>query len=357
MGAIWEVDRVGAELTAKVEELRVALSAIFEEKMRELWELKAKFARDIPLALAEVERTLSEEQPKYTSQYAHLIRDCMQKSESLQLFTYTLDIDIPQIRLDLQVISPLQPATPARLAGVYNNQAFLYDVQAASLVTHALPVHFGWGGSYVEMDKNTLLCIGAFPASIAVYSLELSSFQLTSLPSLCAARAGAGVAKVNTHIYVFGGSDGKARLRSCEKLHIPPKCWTQFGSMIYPRCVFTPCHFQSLIYLLDANEAAYGKIETFEAETETFAVLAISLPPLLRLGFGSVAFVASGELCFLTQGKQLARWRIETDYGFSVFDTSECSWSHQHPLVLNNLVLIAYCGAVQQFSLETYSFI
>ena len=46
-----------------------------------------------------------------------------------------------------------------------------------------LPVNFGMGGSYLPLDRHTLMCIGAYPASTAVYALDLHSLILTALLS------------------------------------------------------------------------------------------------------------------------------------------------------------------------------
>ena len=158
---------------------------------------------------------------------------------------------------------------PKRITAVCGKTAFLYDTQGQLLSEHTLSVDFGVAGSYIEADRNTLLCVGG---SSAVYSLDLSSFQLSSLPSLCTPRAFAGLAQVNVHFYVFGGcADG--RLSSCEKMHLSGQCWTQISSMNYPRVFFTPCHFRSLLYLASAFD--HYKVETFDAETETFVVLPV----------------------------------------------------------------------------------
>ena len=97
-------------------------------------------------------------------------------------------------------------------------------------------------------------------------------------------------------------------------------------------------------------------METFNAATEHFTVLPVSLPPQLQLA-ASVAFIASGELCLLTNGKQLGRWRIETERKFRLSYTSQGSHSTQQPVIVDSLVFIANTGEVQKLSLETYSFL
>ena len=129
--------------------------------------------------------------------------------------------------------------------------------------------------------------------------------------------------------------------------------WTQISSMQYPRYNFTPCHFCSVLYLISAIAKA---VETFNAKTETFTKLLISLPSQLR-ATGSVAFVISGEVCLLTECKQMARWRIETECDFRLYGSNDWSCSVQQPQIVESVVFIVCREKVQRFSLETYSFL
>jgi len=247
------------------------------------------------------------------------------------------------------------PQTPTTMAGVWENTAFLYDIQSQNVSTGTLSVNLD-GGSFIEAGRNQLLCVGGtYPSSSAVHSLDLSSFQLSPLPFLSTPRVFAGLAKVNAHFYVLGGFNeiNEERLGSCEKMQLSDTRWTQISSMKHPRGYFTPCHFRSLLYLASAGVQA---VETFNADTEVFAVLPVSLPPQLRAR-PSVAFIAHGELCLVTGNKQMARWKIETEREFRLYDTKQGSCSTQQPLLVGSLVLIASCREVQKFSLETYSFL
>ena len=227
----------------------------------------------------------------------------------------------------------------------------MYDIESQQVSSHRLSVNFSSGGSYIETGRNALLCVGGFN-SPAVYSLDYFSCQLSPLPSLFTRRAEAGLAKFNARFYVFGGHC-RERLNSCERMRLSDHHWTQISSMKYPRDSFTPCQFRALIYL----PCAYVKaMETFNAETETFAVLPVSLPSLHQ-GNSSVAFVANGELCLLTTGKQMVRWKIETEREFRLSNTNRPCWSTQQPLIVDSLAFIAYMGKVQKFSLNTYSFL
>lgn len=352
LGCVGQIDTAITELTAKVEEIKATLTALCTEKVRELQDIKANLTKEISFALAEVKRTLLEEQPLLLTYFGPLIRKHIGKTDPLQLFTFT--IEAPETLLSVHIqLANSQDNKPAQLAGMYHNGAFLYDVESHQFTRHTLSVDFGNGGSYAMLDRNRLLCLGAHPPSSAVYLLELPSFQLNPLPSLSTPRSGAGVANVNAYIYAFGGWDNHSRLRSCEKMDLSSKCWTHCGDMTHPRSSFTPCLHRSLLYLAAASTPDVWEIETFDPETETFAVLPVSLPPELTLKQASVAFIANEELCLLTCGRQLARWKIDTESEFRL-SWGESIWSNQQPLIVGPVVLIACRGGVVHFSLKIY---
>ena len=93
-------------------------------------------------------------------------------------------------------------------------------------------------------------------------------------------------------------------------------------------------------------------MESFSPATEIFTVLPVSLPADLVLGCGSVAFVANGELVLLSQLKQVARWRIESEPSFRVSATSRKYCSFHPPLIVGTEVYIANGGKVDKWSLE-----
>lgn len=355
-GCVWQVEKAIAELTASVDEMKAALSAFCVEKVRELQEIKANLQRDISLALEETERTLTENEPLLSTRYGPLLRDRTEKAAPLQLFSFTLETRPAHTFLSVtsKLTNPQDLLLPAKFAGVFNNRAFLYDIDTQEFTRCTLSINFGGSGSYVQLDKNRLLCVGAKNASDSVYVLELPSFQLNALPSLCIARKNAGLGKVEEHVYVFGGDNGKVCLRSCEKMQISSQRWTEMSSMTYTRSAFTPCHFCSLIYLVGATDKIRA-VETFDPVTEIFAVLPVSLPLQLSLNQCSVAFVFNEKLCLLTQGKQMACWKINTETEFRLSSTEKVIWSNQQPLIVGSMALIAHGGGVKLFSLETYS--
>lgn len=262
-----------------------------------------------------------------------------------------INIVQPRVQPSSITWAPVPDTGSGKFAAVYFNKVELYDFATQQSTRHSLSVDFGDGGSYIELDANTMLCVGGFPPSARVYSLNLSSLQLTPLAGLHVPRCGAGVAKVTAWIYVFGGQ-GQI---SCEKYRSGDKQWQALANMHYPRSHFTPCSFNALIYLVSSSEDRV--VESFNPSTEVFTVLAVSLPQQLRLNSHSVAFVSNGELFLLTNDMQKARWKIESEREFRVSTTGRNCSSTQPPRVFGQLVFIASSGRMEKFSLQSFSFV
>ena len=153
----------------------------------------------------------------------------------------------------------------------------VHDLKSHQLIKQTLPVNFGDGGSYIQVDSQTLICLGARPPSTNVYKLDMFSFEITPLSPLRTPRCYSGVANTNRFIYVFGGEEAPWKwLKSCEKYSLLGKQWLPLNSMMYPRTGFTPCTFRSLIYL--PSPSTTHRIETFNPEAEIFSVISVSLP-------------------------------------------------------------------------------
>lgn len=248
---------------------------------------------------------------------------------------------------------------------IHYNNVELYDLQSQLSSWYTLPINFGEGGSYLALDRNALLCIGAYPETTAVYELGLPSLQLTSLPPLLSPRSAAGVAKVASIVYVFGGSH--TLTKSCEKYNMRERRWLPMGDMHEKRAYFTPCVVGNLIYLPsltpDPKENIIKSeffivVESFDPKRETFTPLPVSYDgPFIF--FKSVAFVTKGELCILAENKLMLRWKIESESEFRHSVTDRGSCSTQPPLIMESEVLIANAetGRMEKFSLQSYTFI
>ena len=239
-------------------------------------------------------------------------------------------------------------------AVIFGNSLHLHDINTQKSTRYPIPESFGNGTNYVVLCRNSVLCLGNSTASTSVYELNLSSLQLTPLPSLHTPRSSSGVVRTSHFVYVFGGY---CDLKSCEKYALQAKQWQLIGDMEHPRHAFTPCTFQALIYLL--CPCTIPAIETFSPGTETFAILPVTLPAKMK-GWESVSFVVNGELCILTNNRQMGRWKIESERKFRLSRSNKESWSCQQPLIVDSLVYIAdnsCCVKLEKFSLKTYTFI
>lgn len=131
-------------------------------------------------------------------------------------------------------------------AAVHGNAVELYDTSTRQLTKHVLAGRFGDGASFVALDRSTLLCLGDYPPSTAVFELNLLSFQLISLCPLRVPRGKAGAVLLSDSVYAFGGV---VEWKSCEKYVLQSRQWQVLGNMKYDRYGFTPCVFRTLIYL------------------------------------------------------------------------------------------------------------
>lgn len=232
-----------------------------------------------------------------------------------------------------------------------------YDWVTKQLYKGTLSVDFGWGGSFVMVDRHTLVCMGGDSPTTAVYGLHLPSLQLTSMPSHRTPRCTAAVATATHYVYVFGGRDNTDNdLKSCEKYDLQSKQWMAMRDMREKRCCFSTCSSRGLIYLPCPRLTL--SIEVFNPDTELFTVLPVALPPKLK-GNWSVSFISNEELFILTQQKQMGRLRINSEKKFRLSTTDRECGSTQPALIIDSLALIAngYNGKVEKFSLQTYAFL
>lgn len=354
--SVEEVNKAITKYSALME--KAIWDLVFESDtlLRQLKDTELKLRNDIEAALEEVERTLGEDRPRFTSFYGPVLRDMVETSRTAPLFSYSLHVSPLScpVTLQYQVASPHELLQAERLALAFGNKALLYDIQSGQISRSTFSVDFGGGGSFIELDKNTLLCLGAVPASAAVYLLDLVSFRLSPQSSLCTPRCSPGVAKVTTCVYVFGSAGASdVNSRTCEKMEVADMRWQELSSrMACSRGGFTPCTFRFLLYLVSCCRY----VETFDPASELFSTLSIYLPPQLQLDSSSVAFIVNEELCLLTGKKQMARWKINSEREFRLSDIGIAVWSNQQPVVVGALVLIACAGGVVHFNMVNYSF-
>lgn len=353
------IEQAILSLTTKAESLKAAITQICDEKIALLKGLREELAWEIPAALAEVEASLGDCNRELFTKYGPALRELVKNPRPFQLFAYTLQASSAETLLELNYLVPKpQDFMPNRtFPMVWKDALWLYDIETHTTTQHPISVNFGEGGSYIELSQETALCGGSYPPTTAAYELDLGSFQLRTLTPLSTTRSAPGLAKSSHCVYVFGGWSGFAYLNCCEKFCLVDRKWKTLGDMAYPRAYFTPCHHLFVIYLVSNSSEDHRVIESFNAQTEGFAVLSLSLPLHLKLGLGSVAFVVEGDLCLITYRKQLVRWNVDTCGEIRLTEAERWCCSTQSPRVTQSEVLIACCGQVARLSLETYTFL
>ena len=240
---------------------------------------------------------------------------------------------------------------PHFFAAIYRSSMQLYDFNTRKVTNHSLPVYVDSG--YVEVDRSTVLVVGK-----EVLTLDVLTFQITTLAPLLTSRNYVGVAKMGATVFAFGGCGDRGPMKVCEKASFPPQSWTPLPPMHYSRSCFTPCAFKAFLYLASTFSEHHRAVESFSPLSATFTLLPVSLPALLQLGYYSVAFVANGELILLSANEQMACWGIESEAQFIVAGLDRGCCSLRPPLIVGTEVYIANFkgGKVEKWSLETGSF-
>ena len=346
------VDKAIQEFTSEIEKAICELEMYRNATLDELNKVKTELGKEIEAALEEVEGTLVQDQPRLTTRYAPLFWAQAEQLQSFELFSYSLKAFPPQtmVALDFQLHSSLFFQTNL-FAAVLGEKLEIYDLNTQQTSRHTL-TQAVFGGC-IPLDRETLLFVGE-----EVMTLDLLTFQTTTQAPLLSPRIWPGIAKVGNDVFAFGGQNSDLKILTvCEKWNLQDKRWTRLRNMHHARNCFTPCHFNSLIYLVSTIVKDHRAVEVFNPGTETFKVLLIPLPAQLVLGCCSVAFVANGELCLLTNNKQKACWKIESECDFRLSYTSRKYWSNQQPRIVGTQVLIACNGRVVKLNLELYNFI
>ena len=173
---------------------------------------------------------------------------------------------------------PPSPVPRDLFAAISGGVMKLYDFTTKKTTSCSLPTAICSG--YVQVDRTTVLIVGE-----PVITLDLLTLQVTPLPSLLTPRNHVGAAQVGSTVFAFGGYGGKKIENICEMGGVPLTRWTPLPPMHYARWDFTPCPFQSLIYIVSCDARA---VESFSVHTETFTELPVSLPAQLGLSGGSV---------------------------------------------------------------------
>ena len=357
--SLQNMDRAIKEYREAVESMLLKIGRHSHDVLSQLEMMKADMSEAVKTALEEVERTIAEDQPVLQTRYGPALRQLAENCQPKPLFAYRVEkCSVPAeavVTLSYALPQPQDLVVPSRFAAVFGSTVTLCDLVSGQTTQQALSKDFNNTGSVVQLDGNSVLCLGGQP--LGVYLLDLTSFNLAELPALPTPRSYFGLAKAGENVYVFGGIDSYGNpLSICEKLSLVEKAWYRAGTMTHCRAAFTPCCHDSLLYLVSSWGPYPRAVETFNPATEMFQVLAVALPDELAYGCG-VTFAVRGELCVLTEKQQIARWRVGEQGGFQVSVTDRACWSTQIPMISEGMAFINVEGMIYKFSFDSYTFV
>ena len=172
-----------------------------------------------------------------------------------------------------------------------------------------------------HMSTWEILCVGTYPTSPSVTSVELVSFKLQKEADMCVSRNCPGVIRVKEFVYVFGGYSGGPITTSSEKFSSKQRNWMRLPDMDYPRVYFSPAHHGDEIYLCDA--ASQPALTTFNVVSEVYKQLSVRIPAMQANA--SVAFIVNGELYAAMLPHDVIRWRLRSTFPFVATRASDQS--------------------------------
>ena len=246
---------------------------------------------------------------------------------------------------------------------IFTNKILIFDPETQKSIEKPLILDL-FGTSIVILTGNCAFCMGKSPPSASVFTINLTSLQISHLAPLNAPREAPGAflaAEPGSSgvIFAFGGySESWEPLKTCEKYSLKARKWSNIANMRYARCWFTPTKHQSWLYLACTMVKKTG-IERFDVSSELFSEVKVDYPQNLVLECASVSFVYQDELIILTFYKQMAAWKIDTEVNFRVLPTFQPFWSAQKPLIMDSTVFIPnqFSQIIDEFSLEQHFFV
>lgn len=144
-----------------------------------------------------------------------------------------------------------------------------------SQIPLSVPVKLTYFISIVRLPDCHLFVTGA-NRPLDTFRVHSLSGCVTPLQSLPIHRNNIGLIRHNTVIYAFGGYES-VYLSTCEKYDTRTEAWASLSEAMSPRASFNPTMHKSRIYLIGGWSS--GECEAFDTVSETFALLALTLPP------------------------------------------------------------------------------
>lgn len=356
-----KVDKCIALFSARVEDL---IQRIQDEARKITGELEAtreKMKVAIETAIEEAKNTLPDEEVRSISKLGALLRDLSVPVEQLTVFSYTVTEQFALLPIrESFAFWFLERETSSQsevtmFPSVFGNCLEMHDlVGDKPAKSFTLSHQFSDATMYCLADNMRALCIGGrSPYVKDTYWLCLKEHTLTRTADMITARGWAGVVKVGSWVYAFGGNYPK--LTESERFSLNDNSWEKLTPMTKARYAFTPCLHADFIYLAELYQCR--ETEQFNWTSGTYTQLHISLP---RSSSNTINFMQDQEMVFLTKEMQLWKWNVEkgeVKYELMDGEAPECSYlcSNCSPVRVGNRVffVINNTGKMWSFNVES----
>lgn len=187
------------------------------------------------------------------------------------------------------------------------------------------------------VDAGRVFSCGGGSSYRCAYLLQLlqGSYTVTELARMNNYRQYPGIIYDASarEVLVFGGSDAKSELRTCEKISLNRQRWEELPDMICARRFFTPCRRRELVYLCGGYSYT---VETFNLCSGVFQPVGLRLP---ESSWCSSAIV-SDELIVITE-KSISRCNLREERMLEERPhASFMPWSRSTPVIIDNIMFI-----------------
>lgn len=212
----------------------------------------------------------------------------------------------------------------------------------------------------VFLPDDSLVLVGG---SLSAWKLSEKSYwvrmdgSILQLQDLNDPRKEHGIILWNAHIYIFGGVDLNAPMKSSEKLALDPLAklrttkWEQLKDMMHERGNFCPVGFGQKIYLCGGNRQY---IEVFDTDSGCYFELSLRLPQ----GLWYSAFGLKREVVICNY-QSVIRWKVNSvtfeerkfaNQGYNLYD-------QMNPAVVENIVYqVSGDNTVNAYSITSRKF-
>lgn len=187
--------------------------------------------------------------------------------------------------------------------------------------------------SYALMANGDVFCCGGQLAGKHAYYIGTLSPKMTILPNMHHGRARPGVITFNNLPYVFGGSNSKVGILSCERFLMNDSWELIPRPMRKARSGFTPVIWNSLIYLPGGTGS--NTVEVFDPVKVEFRTLDLILPKAGK----SLSFLYDGQLYILIGSDMFLMNLQDEKLKNANLQTEIKTWSPISPIVSDRKVL------------------